>query len=153
MAQNGWLRSNTNRVKKEPFQVKKSTANSRVQQLTFDLLPQKPIELAFDGEDVSGSGGLLLAAQAEKFTGFLKGAAAQLTDHRTQSLIKHNTFEQVAQRVFQIMAGFPAGDDSDFRRHDPALKAAVGRNPLTGNDLASQPTQSRFENSRSYKEL
>jgi hypothetical protein len=143
----------TNKARKEPFQLKKSTANSRVQQLTFDLLPQKPIELAFDGEDVSGSGGLLLAAQAEQFTGFLKRAADKLTDHRTQSLIKHNTFEQVAQRVFQIIAGFPAADDSDFMRIDPALKAAVGRNPITGEDLASQPTQRRFENGRTYKEL
>ncbi len=143
----------TNKTREEPFQLKKSTANSRVQQLTFDLLPQKPIELAFDGDDVSGSGGLLLAAQAERLTGFLKRAADQLTDHRTQCLIKHNTFEQVAQRVFQIMAGFAATDDSDFMRADPALKAAVGRNPLSGEDLASQPTQSRFENGRSYKEL
>jgi hypothetical protein len=133
--------------------LKKSTANSRVQQLTFDLLPQKPVALAFDGEDVSGSGGLLLAAQAEKFSGLIKGAANQLTDHRTQSLIKHNMFEQVAQRVFQIVAGFPAGDDSDFMRVDPVLKTALGRNPITGQDLASQPTQSRFENGRSYKEL
>lgn len=143
----------TNQVIKEPFQVKKSTANQRIQQLGLDILPKKAVVVSFDGEDVSANGGLLLAAQAEKATGLLKGAAERLTDHRTQSLIKHNNFEQVAQRVYQIIAGFAAADDSDFLRFDPVLKAAVGRNPLSGDDLASQPTQSRLENNRSFKEL
>ena len=140
-------------VKKEPFQLKKSTANQRIQQLSLDILPEKPVALSFDGEDVSGNGGLLLAGQAEKATGLLKRASQRLADHRTQSLIRHNNFEQISQRVFQIIAGFSAADDSDFMRKDPALKAATGRNPLTGDDLASQPTQSRFENSRTFKEL
>lgn len=133
--------------------MKKSTANQRVAQLTLDLLPEKPVELSFDGDDVSGNGGLLLAAQVEKMTGLLKGAANRLDDHRTEALIKHNLFEQVAQRVYQIIAGFAAADDSDFLRGDPIVKAAVGRNPITGADLSSQPTQCRMENGRTFKEL
>jgi hypothetical protein len=138
---------------KEPFPMKKSTANQRVAQLKLDLLETKQVEVSFDGEDVTGNGGILLAGQAEKLTGLLRGAASRLDDHRTQSMIKHNQFEEVAQRVFQIIAGFAACDDSDFLRNDPAIKAAVGRDPLSGEPLASQPTQSRFENGRSYKEL
>jgi hypothetical protein len=133
--------------------MKKSTADQRIQQLSLDILPQKVVEVSFDGEDVSANGGLLLAAQAEMATGLLKGSAARLKDHRTQSMIKHNMFELVAQRVYQIIAGFSAGDDSDFLRSDPALKAAVGRNPISGKDLASQPGQSRLENGRSFREL
>lgn len=133
--------------------MKKSTADQRIQQLTLDILPEKAVELSFDGDDVSGNGGILLAAQAEKLTGLIKGAAKRLTDHRTQSMIKHNLFEQVAQRVYQIISGFAAGDDSDFLRSDPAIKIAVGRNPLSGEDLSSQPSQSRMETGRSYKEL
>ncbi len=133
--------------------VKKSSAKPRVSQLKLDLLPGKPILVDFDGEDVSGNGGLLLAGQLEKATGFLKKAAEQLDDHRTSSLIKHNLFEEVAQRVLQIVAGFAACSDSDVMRNDPALKMAVGRDPLSGDALASQPSQSRLENGRSFKEL
>jgi hypothetical protein len=133
--------------------MNKSNVVQRVAQLKLDLLETKELEISFDGEDVSGNGGVLLAAQAEKLTGLIRGAAARLQDNRTESLIKHNQFEQVAQRVFQIIAGFAAGDDSDFLRHDPVIKAAVGRNPLSADALASQPTQSRQENKREYKEL
>lgn len=133
--------------------VKKSIANPRVSQLKLDLLPSKPVVLGFDGEDVSGNGGLLLAGQLEKATGFLKKAADQLDDHRTSSLIKHNLFEEVAQRVFQIVAGFAACSDSDFMRNDPALKMAVGRDPVSGDALASQPSHHRLENGRTFKEL
>src|ERR1700679_808972 len=90
-----------NSTVKEPFQMKKSSADQRIQQLALDILPEKAVVVSFDGEDVSGNGGLLLAAQAEMATGLLKGAAARLTDHRTQSMIKHNMFELVAQRVYQ----------------------------------------------------
>jgi hypothetical protein len=131
----------------------KSNLSQRIGQLQLDLLETKPAVIDFEGDDVSGNAGLLLAAQAEQLTGLIKGAAARLDDHRTASLIKHSQLELVAQRVFQILAGFPACDDSDFLRGDPVIKAATGRNPLSGADLASQPTQSRDEGKRNYKEL
>jgi hypothetical protein len=133
--------------------MKKCSASQRIGQLELELLEKKPIDVTFDGEDVSGNGGVLLAAQAERLTKLIEGAAARLTDHRTASMIKHNQFEMVAQRVFQIVAGMAACIDSNVLRRDPVMKMAVGRNPLTGDELASQPTQSRLEGKRSYKEL
>ena len=133
--------------------MKESTATPRIAQLKLDLGTEKPAVVGFDGDDITGNTGILLAAQIEKLTGLLLGASARLKDHRTQSMIKHSQFEEVAQRVYQILAGFAAGSDSDFLRNDPAVKMAVGRNPLTGEALASQPTQSRLENRRTYKEL
>ena len=41
----------------------------------------------------------------------------------------------------------------DTLRHDPALKMAVGRCPVSEGALASQPTLSRFENSVTKREL
>lgn len=128
------------------------SVRQRIGQLELDLI-EKPVVVSFDGEDVSGNAGLLLAAQVEKLTGLISGAAERLADHRTQSLIKHTQFELVAQRVFQIVAGAPAGDDSDWLRHDPVIKAAVGRNPITGEALGSQPTSHRLETKRTYREL
>lgn len=133
--------------------MSKSTSNRRIQQLELDLDGVKPVDVSFDGEDVSANGGALLIAQAEKLTGLLKGAASRLADHRTQSLIDHTLFEQVVQRVTQIVAGYASASDGNALRSDPAIKMAAGRNPLTGDQLASQPTLSRFENNRTWKEL
>jgi hypothetical protein len=133
--------------------VSKFTSNRRIQQLDVELEGVKPISLAFDGEDVSGNGGALLLAQAERETGLVAGAAARLKDHRTGSLIKHSVFEQVLQRVVQICSGASAASDSNFLRFDPAIKMAVGRNPLSDEALASQPTQHRLETTRGWKEL
>jgi hypothetical protein len=134
-------------------QVSKSNANQRVGQLRLDLPEVKPVVVSFDGGDVSGNGGVLLIAKAEKLTKLIAGAAACLEDSRTESLIKHNQREQVMQRVLQIISGYAATSDSGRLRSDPALKLAAGRNPVTGEDLASQPTQSRFENTRRGREL
>jgi hypothetical protein len=133
--------------------VSKFTSKKRIQQLDIALEGIKPVEIEFDGDDVSANGGALLVAQAEKLTGLLKGAAERIHDHRTKSFIDHSIFEQVAQRVAQIVSGSASTADSNYLRHDPAIKLAAGRNPKTGGALASQPTVSRFENSRTWKEL
>jgi hypothetical protein len=133
--------------------VSKSIANQRVGQLKLDLPETKPVVISFDGQDVSGNGGVLLVAQAEKLTKLIAGAAARLEDSRTASLIKHNQFEQVMQRVLQIISGHAATVDSNHLRSDVAIKLAAGRNPLTDEDLASFSTQNRFENSRRGREL
>lgn len=133
--------------------MKKSSAKQRIGQLKLDLLEPKEILVSFDGEDISNNIGTLLLAQIEKLNGLIKGAAERLDDHRTGSLVKHSKFELVMQRVMQIVAGLPAGSDSDLLRSDPAIKIAAGRDPLTGEDLASQASQSRLETKRNFKEL
>jgi hypothetical protein len=133
--------------------VSKSTANRRIEQLALDLDGVKATTIRFDGEDVSPNGGALLIAQAERLTGLIKGASNRLLDHRTQSLIAHNMFDQVMQRVLQIASGAASASDASVLRNDPALKMATGRNPLSGEALASQPTLSRLENGRSWREL
>jgi hypothetical protein len=133
--------------------VSKFSANQRVGQLKLDLPETKPVVVSFDGEDVSGNGGVLLVAQAEKLTKLIAGAAACLQDNRTVSLIKHNQCEQVMQRVLQIISGHAATSDSNHLRSDVAIKLAAGRNPLTDDHLASFSTQNRFENARSGREL
>jgi len=135
------------------FQMKKSSAKQRIGQLKLDLLDQKEISVSFDGEDLSNSGGTLLLAQIEKLNGLIRGCAQRLDDHRTGSLVKHSQFDLVMQRVMQIVAGFPTGSDSTLLRNDPAIKIATGRDPLTGEELASQASQSRLETQRNFKEL
>lgn len=143
----------TNSSQRRAVKVSKSISNRRIQQLAIELEGVKPISLRFDGEDLSPNGGALLIAEAERMTGLIKGASDRLSDHRTASLIKHNLFEQVMQRVLQISAGAAATSDAGILRNDPVLKMAAGRNPLSGDPLASQPTLSRLENGRTWREL
>ena len=56
-------------------------------------------------------------------------------------------------RVFAIACGYPDADDLDDLRKDPAFKLACGRLPESGNDLASQPTMSRWENAPDVRTL
>ena len=51
----------------------------------------------------------------------------------------------VRMRVYGILADYPDQNDHDVLRYDPLFKLLVGRSP-EGQELASQPTLSRFEN-------
>ncbi len=57
------------------------------------------------------------------------------------------------QRIFQISCGYDDANDCNSLRGDPAFKAACDRLPSTGENLASQPTMSRFENAPRRTEL
>jgi hypothetical protein len=65
----------------------------------------------------------------------------------------HELVDLVRQRIFQIALGYEDADDADTLRTDPALKAACERLPISGVDLASQPTLSRLENHVSRTQL
>jgi len=58
----------------------------------------------------------------------------------------------VRMRVFGILADYPDQNDHDVLRSDPIFKIVAGRSP-EGDDLASQPTLSRFENAIDVKSL
>jgi hypothetical protein len=59
--------------------------------------------------------------------------------------VTHSLLDLIRQRVYQIAAGYEDANDAETLRHDPALKLACGRAPLSGAHLASQPTLSRLE--------
>ena len=52
-----------------------------------------------------------------------------------------------------IACGYEDANDAARLASDPVHKLLVGRDPVDGEDLASQPTLSRFENSAGRKEL
>jgi NAD(P)-dependent dehydrogenase (short-subunit alcohol dehydrogenase family) len=60
--------------------------------------------------------------------------------------------ELAAARAMAIACGYKDSIDHDRLRHDPLMKAAVGRCPQTGALLASQSTISRLENAPSKTE-
>ena len=60
--------------------------------------------------------------------------------------------ELLAQRVFSIACGYPDANDSARLGADPVHKMLLDRDPVTGLDLASQPTLSRFESAVGAKQ-
>ncbi len=121
--------------------------------LSFANISGKKIEADFDGGTTTSDGGALLLRQAEARTGIVERIVEAMSDRRHQSYIDHTYTDLIRQRIFQIACGYEDANDSDDLRSDPGLKTACERLPLTGDDLASQPTMSRLENSVSRSDL
>jgi len=122
--------------------------------LPFDLpsVHRKKLTVDFDGGNQSSDGGLLLLRQAERKLGVCRRLADAMPDRRDPSRICHDMFEMVMARVSAIACGHKDAIDLDRLRHDPLMKIAVGRCPITGAPLASQSTISRLENAPSKTE-
>ena len=121
--------------------------------LSFANISGKRIEADFDGGRTTSDGGVLLLRQAESKIGVIDRIVGALSDCRHQSYIDHTYTDLVKQRVFQIACGYEDANDSNDLRSDPGLKTACERLPETGDDLASQPTMFRLENSVSRSDL
>jgi hypothetical protein len=90
--------------------------------------------------------------QADNALQLIKGVARSITDRRDNRYTAHDLETLIRQRTYQIVAGYEDCNDANVVRKDPALKTACGRK-LTDEDLGSQPTLSRLENSIANKDL
>ncbi len=116
------------------------------QSVLFPDLFDKPLVATFDREQSSSDGGAVLLKAAERVYGLVKAFGRCLIDRRAPEKVRHTLEDLVGQRVFGIACGHPDGNDSDRLADDPIHKLLLGRDPVAGGRLASQPTVSRFEN-------
>ena len=123
--------------------------------LPFSLpsICQKKVTASFDGGRISSDGGVLLLAGADRQLGLIDTLAAIIPDHRDPDLITHSMADILRARIFAIACGYPDANDLDDLRKDPAFKLACRRLPESGDDLASQPTMSRWENAPDLRTL
>ena len=121
--------------------------------LSFASISGRKVEADFDGGTTTSDAGALLLRQAESNIGIIDRVVAAMSDRRHPSYVDHTYTDLIRQRVFQIACGYEDANDSHDLRSDPGFKAACGRLPLSGADLASQPTMSRLENSVSRTDL
>ena len=128
-------------------------ANDTLLPFSLPSIGKKKVTAAFDAGQISSNGGVLLLAGADKRLGLIDMLAALIADHRDPALITHTLSDILRARVFAIACGYPDADDLDDLRKDPAFKLACGRLPETGDDLASQPTLSRWENAPELRTL
>jgi hypothetical protein len=100
----------------------------------------------FDSARGSSDGGAILLKAAERRLSLIERLTSGLRDDRDPGRVRHEIDELVAQRVFGIACGYADGNDAARLADDPLQKLLVGRDPVAGEALASQPTLSRFEN-------
>ena len=125
-----------------------------VDQLTFDFLPHLPVVVQRHTGPLTSDAGLLPIAQFDRRWKFSERLAACIHDTPSpdprQSCYtppqRHAHLPMLRQRLFGILAGYEDCNDHDTLRHEPVFKLVADRLP-NDEDLASQPTLSRFENS------
>jgi hypothetical protein len=115
------------------------------------FLPQKPVIVQNSAGRLSSDAGLLVVREFDERIGLTRQFAAALIDRRRQP--SHSLLAMVRQRVYGILAGYEDQNDHDTLRYDPVFQLVCDRLPDDENQLASQPTLSRFENAVSVQAL
>lgn len=110
-------------------------------QLSLPGFDRRPIQVNFEGGDVTSDAGVLLLSEVERGLGLLSRVSRHLCDPRHRSYIRHGSLEMLRQRVFGIALGYEDLNDHDTLRHDFGLRFSVGQQKA----LASSPTLQRFE--------
>lgn len=113
----------------------------------------KPVDIRFTRPNESSDGGAVLLRAADDRLGLTKRMAACVLDSRQSVKVVHPTVELLRERIFAIACGYPDCNDSRQLRVDPVMKLVCGRRPGDEQDLASQPTLSRFENAARRRDL
>ena len=137
------------------FQECKSTKYHKNDENLLELFPvkNKKVELSFTGKDISSDGGLLLLKEVENQIGVISSLTDCITDDRDTRYTQHSINELLSQRIYQIAAGYEDANDCNDLRKDSILKICAGKLPESDNELSSQSTMSRFENSVRRSEL
>jgi hypothetical protein len=129
------------------------TEDNTTQCVMFPNLFRKVVVADFDATQGSSDGGALLLKAADDRLCLTTRLASALRDERDPARVRHEIGELVRQRIFSIACGHPDANDAARLSDDPVHKLLVGRDPVDGDALASQPTLSRFENGVSTQEL
>ena len=114
--------------------------------LHFASISGKKVEATFDGGSLTSDGGVLHLRAVDKAIGLIDRLCSCIADDRHPSYVDHSLSDLLRQRIFQIACGYEDANDCNSLRADPAFKMACDRLPISGDDLASQPTMSRLEN-------
>ena len=121
--------------------------------LLFPDLFDRPVTARFDIPNASSDGGAVLLKAADRRLDLIPRLAAALVDERQSGKIRHELVELLGQRIFGLALGYEDANDAARLADDPMHKLLLGRDPVTGDALASQPTLSRFENDVTRGEL
>mgnify|MGYP000402745464 FL=1 len=129
-------------------------SNDTTQQgVLFKDLLDKPLHARFDQSDSSSDGGAILLKAADARLGLSESLAACLRDKREPEKVVHSMHDLLRQRVYGFACGYEDCNDAARLMNDPIHRLLLDRDPAQGDELASQPTLSRFENSIDVRSL
>ncbi len=128
-------------------------ADSTTQGVLFAGLFNRPLTAIFDVPNASSDGGAVLLKAADQRLGLLARMAGALVDDRQAGKVRHALADLLGQRVYGLALGYEDANDAARLADDPMHKLLLGRDPIAGDALASQPTLSRFENDVTRGEL
>jgi hypothetical protein len=114
-------------------------------QVSFGFFGSRPIIARPSATQVSSDAGLLPFRELDERLGLTRQFAEALSDRRHACHIDHTFLEMTRARIYGILADYADQNDHDVLRSDPIFKLICGRG-IEEDDLASQPTLSRFEN-------
>lgn len=123
------------------------------QGVLFQSIFAKPVHAVFDQPNASSDGGAVLLKAADRRVGLVGRLAAALPEHRQAGKVAHTLPELLGQRIFGLACGYEDGNDAARLAADPVHKFLLDRDPVSGADLASQPTLSRLENGLNRSDL
>jgi len=112
----------------------------------FPGLFDRTLSATFDVPNASSDGGAVLLKAADRRLSLIPRLAAALVDERQPGKVRHVLADLLGQRIYGLALGYEDANDAARLADDPLHKLLLGRDPVTGDALASQPTLSRFEN-------
>jgi hypothetical protein len=116
-----------------------------IRQMELFEVGRQRVTVDFEGGDVVTDAGLLPIRNLDLGLGILAEAARRLPDPRAQEYVTHTAENVLVQQVYQILAGYPDGNDAKLTREDPLFKTLVGVSPSEEDrELASGSTLNRF---------
>jgi hypothetical protein len=104
----------------------------------------RPLVIEPSPGQLSSDAGLLPVRPFDQCIDLTRAFAEALEDPRDSALTEHTFLEMVRARVHGILANYEDQNDHDTLRSDPVFKLLADRSP-EDDDLASQPTLSRFQ--------
>ena len=104
----------------------------------------QPLVVDFQAGCLVEDAGLLVVRELDASLGVLADLAARLPDPRSPKYIEHSLESLLVQQVYQILAGYPDGNDADHCRDDALFQILQGFVPDTERPLASTSTLNRY---------
>ena len=120
------------------------TAEQQTHFTLWNIGPQQ-LHVDFSGGRIVSDAGLLAIRALDKPLGILADLAQRLPDPRAPQFSTHSTEALLTQQVYQILAGYPDGNDADTLRDDPLCQILADVCPDGQQPLASPSTLNRFQ--------
>ena len=106
---------------------------------------RQQLDLAFDAPLLVDHAGLLSVRLLDRQLGVLDELAGRIPDPRALPFVRHSTGRILVQQVYQLLAGYPDGNDADQARQDALFQILADVTPDGEEPLASGSTLNRFQ--------